>query len=337
MRTIMSVKRLRLATLLAFAAAATSVSAANWTAEQLKGLPPGLRAEALASMKVKPQAQSRVAATPGLMMATAAAPSIDANPPVLTSFDAGRSVNVASSSSQLVVNLSLTDDNSGLRTVWVVVRGPSGRTAWSAGPSDLPGLKSWAGRVGFTFTPWAEAGQWHVESVNGFDKNGNYFAVDQAALSKLGNTVFSVTSEHPDNLPPTLTGVKVLTPTISLSSPAPGTAASPPFVGVELAVTDPGPSDARSGVWVGIAQFCLRDMSGCFYMGGENITAYKVQNGKINLGTTLSSGQAVGEYQLVYAWVQDHAYNTMSYVGTAFGGTTDFNQMFGATSIVLTP
>jgi hypothetical protein len=98
---------------------------------------------------------------------------LDSVNPVLTSFDLSGSVNTAASNQQVLATLNVTDDLSGVSSVWISLTAPSGRNVvqryFEIVPTTATTLKvslgPGSGPSDMGFGPWVEQGTWTVASV----------------------------------------------------------------------------------------------------------------------------------------------------------------------------
>lgn len=269
---------------------------------------------------------------------------LDTTPPTLIAFNASTSVNAARAGTQLLVNLTVSDNLSGIRIINFNVKGPSGQ--WVSGNQYFysPLLKNWKGKIAVTFTPYVEAGVWTVVSMQILDQAGNWEHIDTAQLSALGNNQFSVASNKLDLVLPTLISGQIRTPVISLSSSPKGTDLNYALVGVKLRSSDTG-NTVVAGVKEVWANFCLPDESACFSVYDVNNTqklknySFYAGNSLCEEGNTDCIGQSVpvGEYWLRGVSISDHAGNHTYLESTQFGGATDFSTLFPSTSIDINP
>jgi hypothetical protein len=264
----------------------------------------------------------------------------DVTGPVLTAFNAPTKLNVSNPAAPFKVATKATDNLSGVTSMIFYAVGPSGQTFYAQANANFP-LTAVALSGGVTsLNRMAEPGVWHFNYGYGYDGAGNYAYFSQAALEALGNTSFTVVNNGGyDTVGPALTGGKILTPSVSLSSFLPGTTDKPRSVGVKVTVTDTG-NTALAGPKQVSMYFCkLAQPDVCFYPYGY-FYATGQSTATFNAGTQVSasSGNVTGTYELRTVYVADHAGSYTYLYGTAFGGTTDFSALFpGGTSIKLKP
>lgn len=299
--------------------------------EELMRLPP---AQQKAYVQAQIAKQQQRAAQPGPSLA------LDTTPPVLTAFNAGTLLNLASPQPTFNVAIKGADDLSGIIYAGFQAKSPSGN--YISGSLNL-GYPSRAlnGKAGLRESYFAsrllEPGTWTIDYAYVQDLAGNYSNYDAAQLAALGNTVFTVASKAYDLTPPVLVSGRVLTPSVSLSSFARGTSDVPPFIGVSVKATDEG-NTGRAGVDYAFVEFCLADGSHCIYAYGETEVG-GLAAATLSLGRPVSPAydDVPGDYFIDYAYVVDKAGNYQVLYGPRYGGTTDFSTLFPTTKITLTP
>lgn len=263
----------------------------------------------------------------------------DVTPPVLTLFNASATLNLGKSATPFKVGIKTTDDLSGLQYLSFRATGPSGQTLVGGVDPGYPSL-AFTGNGGFpTAGRFLEPGAWKITLAFGSDWAGNYFEVDEAALALLGNTSFTVVNNGGfDRVKPGLTSGKIQTPSVSLSSVAPGTAGVSPFVGVKLTATDAG-NTALAGVRGATVQACqLADPAKCINLFGQVVaTGLATATFSTKAQVAATQGNPPGDYILKKVVVSDHAGNETELLSTLFGGTTDFGTLFPTTVIKLKP
>jgi hypothetical protein len=259
---------------------------------------------------------------------------VDTLPPRLTairlpvSFDPTRSV------SQLVVDFSLDDDLSGTEWVMIDAYGPTGQSA-SAVVTIPPGPTQYNGKAALDISPFAAAGEWQILGVQGYDRAGNYFYVGQPDLAGLGNTVVNVSNKLVDSEAPRLVSGKIVTPSVSKSTPPAGTTEGTPYAAVVVKTLDNG-TTAISGVFGVGLNFCLADQSACFTVGAVT-DVFRQARWTTSASGSIWSYLPVGDYMLSWVTISDHARNERYYQSIAFGGDTDFSAMFPDLTIHVIP
>lgn len=283
------------------------------------------------------QAKARAAAAQA-----AGAPDITA--PTMSRFSVVGDVNAQAAVPHVNVDVTMTDDLSGLQTYIISLTGPSGQSVQrvetlSTGQLKVDGRLS-VGAPGLdapSFNAYAEPGTWTVNSVFLFDANFNgkgYFTEDLVAMG--GRTSFTVKNgKGHDITPPTLTKGTVETPKLSLSTPPAGTGAgTPPYASVKISTTDAG-NGVISGTHDAIVEFCLADqylncidtieLHGRVGNVGQDTSTFRV-------GGQLRDNQTPGLYQLLNVYVSDMAQNASMVSSNKLGGSTDFSTLFAAGS-----
>jgi hypothetical protein len=179
---------------------------------------------------------------------------------------------------------------------------------------------------------------WTIDEARVEDVVGNPGKYNQAQLAALGNTTFTVVNTGAyDAVAPTLTSGQIMTPTVSLSASAKGTANQAPFIGVKLTAADTG-STALAGMAGAAVALCTAGNNPCLELwatptGGSQAT------GTFFAGAQVSAalGHVPGEYQLYEVVLWDQAGNMRELVSKDYAGTTDFSTLFPTTKITLKP
>lgn len=259
--------------------------------------------------------------------------SIDTTPPVVRAFGAGAAIDLGVPTSQLLVDLSITDDMSGLDYFYVYVLSPSMKSdqlgLFGAGTTNL------RERVALTLPVFAEPGVWEINGIGGYDRAGNHFYVDGQVLATLGNTRFTVTNKATDTKPPKLISGKVLTPVLSRSQTVPGTSLHNE-ARAQVTVSDVG-NRIVSGPNSVTLTYCLTTSGPCLYLMNYARGVYGEGKRTVQASSSVPSNEATGTYRLSSVRVTDNAGNERAYVGTEFGGDTDFSTMFDSVTIEVTP
>lgn len=258
---------------------------------------------------------------------------LDTTPPTVVSLQAATSVNASKNMNQLVVDLQVSDDLSGLLHTFMTARGPGGTQTVATG-QHLGGWPSFKGQMALRFGAFAEPGLWTITEVYGSDIAGNVFSCDSTCLTALGgNRQFTVTGTTADTQAPTMAGGRILTPAVSLSTPVKGTTDHLPFVRMTLNAADQG----GSGTAGAYATFCLPDQSNCFGTWSEN-WVYAQKKSVLNSYAGTWVGMPTGVYLLKDVSLHDHAGGTRLYTSSAFGGSTDFSALMPAgTQVIVNP
>jgi len=195
---------------------------------------------------------------------------IDTTPPELRRFALGGSVDVQQQGAAATVDMSIADDLSGVQTVLLTLRSPSGMLTAIRNDTLSSGATKYAGKFavgaqmmtqgGGYFTRFSEPGVWTADTLFVFDVNGNakaYFAEDLAAFGPVEVTVTNAGGY--DVVPPTVDAGRLATRKVSLSKPPAGTAPGTlPFLRGELDVSDTG-NGALSGAYKASISLCLPD------------------------------------------------------------------------------
>lgn len=308
----------------ATAAPAPAALAPAVAADPVRALAPRQRLAQVRAL-VAQQASGRRSAASGL----------DITPPHLTSFSVAASVDVTVATHQLQVQMTLVDDLSGVDWAQLHATSPTGQEVWAEVP-HVKGTKRHEARTGLHFSPFAEAGIWQVSEVIGRDLAGNFFFYNQGQLAGLGSTSFEVVNAQSDLLAPTLTGGKVLTGSVSLSRPAKGTLAEWPLLRLQLRVADTG-SPSASGASNANVFMCLADGSSCFNLQSDLSTLYSLGQDTLYAHGRLTPDILPGLYLIRAVDLFDHAGNARVYLSTAFGGSTDFDDLLSSSTVEVKP
>lgn len=255
---------------------------------------------------------------------------VDVTPPVITGFNSGTMMNLTKPAAPFKVTIKATDDLSGITFCTFHAWGPHDQRMEISAQTGVPLVNfnivgGHAGYVNRLFEP----GTWKFKFGYCYDAANNYGDIDEAGLDALGNAAFTVISSGYDLQKPALTGGKVLTGAVSLSSFAPGTT-NEPYVGVRLDLADTGET-VIAGASDVYANFCLvGNPYECLYLTGK-MSAPGMSTAGVVAGTPVSAswGNMPGEYALRSIDVYDYAGNYNHYESTLFGGTTDFAPLFG--------
>lgn len=273
---------------------------------------------------------------------------VDSVPPSLNRFTVEGDVDAQGPVPSATVNLSLTDDLSGLQTWIINLVGPSGQMVQrvegiSTGQRRLDGRVS-VGAAPVATVPlsrYSEPGVWTVDSVFVSDAAYNMRIYDHDALAAMGRTSFTVRNEGGyDKLGPRLLAGQIETKRVSLTTPPPGTwEGTLPNLSVGLRVVDDG-NTAVSGPQEAIAAFCLPDRYGnCVdrfeLQGHANEVGRRSAN--LRLGGQPRADQTPGRYILYYVFLADLARNAAVLSTSALGGETDFSALFPTTTITIDP
>jgi len=139
--------------------------------------------------------------------------SIDTDAPQLLGFDiVESSVNVVTGTEIVTFNLTVIDDISGVASVSVYLKGPSGQTVYAnASGASLNGLVHNLSLESSEFGVHAEAALWSIEYISIYDLAGNHSFLNVYDLRNLGrqNTI-NVSNDNGDSTPPQLTAFTVV-------------------------------------------------------------------------------------------------------------------------------
>jgi hypothetical protein len=291
-------------------------------AAQMAQMTPGQRAAFVRSFA---PSRAHVAAAVG-------AGRLDTTPPTLANFNVTPPADAAGPLAQVIVHAKASDDLSGVQTVMFELVGPHGQAVWFDDMLEVP-TKNFSGKIAVDVSAYLEPGTWTVQQAYVIDAAGNYAIYSGPALAALGNSQVTIVSSHgdlADYTPPTLTQGTVSTPTLSVSGLQKGTS-QPPIAAVDFTASDVG-----SGIRHVESMWCLADSSACLFTTlAESVRGR--QKDTLSLGTSIA-GAPPGTYLLEYVGVYDYAGNWTSYMGTDFGGDTDFSTLMPAGhSITVTP
>jgi len=166
---------------------------------------------------------------------------------------------------------------------------------------------------------WAQPGEWQLTSVLIFDTQQNYTQYNQAQLAKLFPKPYItvVNKGAVDITPPVVTAGKILTPTVSLSSPVP-----------VFRATLTG-SDDVSGI--GISFVVIKAPGSQF---GQTILApvqTPIKAGTVDAYAPIASGSPTGKWSITGYGLCDLAGNCFTY-----SSESDIKALFGTTSFTVT-
>lgn len=300
----------------ALALAALTIAGSALAVDVSKSMSPERRAayfRALAAMKAS-----------GPMPAPGGA--IDTTPPQLTSFMLTPPADVAAPFAQIRLDVTATDDLSGVWNYYMTLVGPHGQRLEMYQNYLGLALKNYSGHAAADTNAYMEPGVWHADYMFVYDLAGNYAYYDATALASLGNAEISLAngkSKLVDLTLPTFKSGKVLTPDVSVSGHAKGTT-QPPVAAADIVVADAG-----SGTQVAFATWCLSDQSYCITTQQQE-SARGVSKETLHTVTQIFPQYPPGDYLLEYLAVIDFAGNDLELVGTDFGGSTDFSQYMPA-------
>jgi len=209
--------------------------------------------------------------------AIAQAATIDKTPPRVTAFALGGVVDATAQDAAAIAHMTITDDLSGVESVILTLRSPSGAQAVSRWDELNTGLRTYSGdfavgaqtfsQTGQAFSRFSEAGTWTVDSLFINDLAGNSTSYTASDLAAFGPTTVSVVKDGPwDSIAPILISGEVGPAKVSLSAPPKGTPAAralPPVVAGAVHGFDPG-NGVSSGLYWAQIEMVLFDKDGHF-------------------------------------------------------------------------
>ncbi len=256
--------------------------------------------------------------------AAANAVTADTTGPVLTQFALKAT---AAAGGQVSAKVAATDDLSGVRGLYLYAYGNGNALSlyhyWTLPQGSAQATA--AGDINRFVSPGTYTATWGYL----YDEAGNYTYLNASDFAAAGNAVVQVSNPKAiDTVPPTLGSGKVLTTKVSLSAFHPGTE-HPAFAGAELSVNDSGETGV-SGLREAQMQFCLPDLSQCFWLFG-NTPAVGASKVKLALGgQPVYYASVAGKYYLRSLILTDWGQHSTGYVSTRFGGAADFSTLFPA-------
>ncbi|HSI48816.1 MAG TPA: hypothetical protein VLA61_11130 [Ideonella sp.] len=316
-------------TSLALAAAAALIGG---QAVAARPLPAAMQSPAQRMAAIQQQASQQHAAAQ-------AAGTADNTAPVLTRFSLVGDVNAQSVNPKEDLDVTMSDEMSGLTTYIINLKGPSGQMVQRV--ETMYGQMKVDGRISIgaqllgtpSFSRFSEPGTWQVDSVFLSDGNFNmkmYWPEDIATLG--GRTSFAVkNTKGYDITPPTLTSGSVETPKLSLSTPPAGTPVGTlPYASVKLGTADSG-NGAVAGVLEAIVELCLAnqfadcvdtiELHGHVGQVGQDAATFRAL-------AQLRSDQTPGVYQILNVFVIDSAQNNVLLQSDKLGGGDDLSKYF---------
>ena len=305
------------------AAMTMAAGAAPLRADSVRHLSPSERAAAFKAAMAE-QARARTS------MPTPAAQDVTA--PELKKISVARqATRSANGEQQLLVNLTVTDDWSGLDGGEVAAMRTDGSESQRVTIPGTFGGRSFNGSLALQFPPSLPAGEWKIVNVYGADANGNNYWYDDSMLASFGDLTFKVSSvPSADWAEPELSSGKIQTPVVYLSRPAKGTDQHPAMVRVEVNVVD-GTNHGTSGIsGVRSAEllFCSEANGQCFSLlpSQQDSIPYGMREAAFFVGYVLGDRPIdPGNYELIEATVSDWAGMYRRYDRA----NTDFSQIFG--------
>ncbi|MCA0174933.1 MAG: hypothetical protein LCH73_01390 [Proteobacteria bacterium] len=259
---------------------------------------------------------------------------------------------LASEGNQVLVDLSATDNLTGLRSIYLQFTGPEGPDGYTAiafaSRSLSAPVASWQGRVVWTPNTDTVPGAWRLTEVQLTDLNGNTARYDETALAGLGSSTLTVRNAAKDAAAPKLVSGLLLNETLSQTATLPGGYSwLPVYIQADLVVRDRVQRGyIASGVNSAELTFCEQTAlpSGCNWYNQftlEGSVGWR-RTGQYTLNTSGAPFHdnaylTLGRYELVKVMLVDRAGNQILLTGTSMGGETDFSTMFPSTTITLTP
>lgn len=253
---------------------------------------------------------------------------------------------------QVLVDLSATDGQTGLRNITLEFTGPLGAygypVAAQASRTLSAPMVAWQGRVVWTPSSDTVPGAWLLTQVALTDLNGNTVRYGETALAGLGSTALTVLNASKDAVAPKLVSGRLLNDTLSQAAMLPGaTYWRPAFVQADLVVRDRvQPGYILSGVDTAELIFCEQAALpwGCGWYNQFTLQGSPGwrRTGQYTLNTSGSpfadhNGLPLGVYELVTVRLTDLAGNKTQLTGKPIGGETDFSTLFPSTVMTLTP
>jgi hypothetical protein len=302
------------------AAMTMAAGAAPLRAESVRHLSPNERA---AAFKAAMAEQARTRATREGM---------DSTPPVLKKLSVTRQATATLNGQQVLVDLSIVDDWSGLEWGRVTAVRVDGNDHKEVIVPGTFGGRSFSGKLPIEFPASMPEGEWKIVDVFGADANGNNYWYDETSLAAFGNLTFKIgPMPSQDWVHPDLLSGKILTPVVYVTRPAKGTDGHPAMARIELRVvdgSDQGNSGA-SGIRTAEVSFCSEKPWGqCFMttMSQPDSIPFGTSDATFLVGQMLDPNLEAGDYVLTQATIQDWAGMYMQYEK----GNTDFSQIFGS-------
>jgi hypothetical protein len=306
------------------AAMTMAAGAAPLRADAVRHLSPGQRAAVFKAAMAEQAARSR---------ASMPAPEAqDITPPELKKISVTRQATATANGQQVVLDLTVVDDWSGLEWGEVTARRVDGNDVKRIPIPGTFGGRSFSGKLAMEFPAALPAGEWKIVDLYGADANGNNYWYDETSLAAFGNLTFKVSPmPSADWAQPELRSGKILTPVVYVTRPAKGTDSHPAVARVELKVVD-GTDQGTSGV-SGVRRaelfFCSEAPWGqCFsaMLSQPDSIPYGTREAVFLVGQTLDQNFEAGDYVLSQVMVEDWA-GMSRYYDRA---NTDFSQIFGS-------
>lgn len=291
------------------------------TLAQFRALPPELQRTQVLQLAAR-QRKLRAATT-----------SADTTPPTLVSFIPPPS---ARAGEPLNLQVAFSDELSGVREFTAfAVSGDGGRLTVKEVLTS-PTLQ-YQGKVSTLVGRDLPGGRYFFDFAFAIDEAGNVATFDANALASAGNVEVALeNARRGDAIPPTLIGGRLRTTRLSRSASHPGTTHAA-FAEATLQVSDSG-EVRTSGVHTASMQLCLDDQSACFSLEGKVATMGLSRSVVAMGGQPALDGVPPGEYHVYAVSLTDWAGQIQSYLGTRFGGETDFaNLLSTGDRLILSP
>ena len=260
---------------------------------------------------LSPQQQAHWAKAKANRPAAAPMYNYDITAPTLTAIRVGASVNASLKYAEAPVSLTIRENLSGLKYVYVTLEGPNSQQAYYSWSSPFPEKGRVTLNLAVSMANATQNGTWKVKSVQVSDANNYSNFYDETELAALGSTTFEVVRALGDSQQPSFqTGGTNLTPVVSRSTPPagmlPGTSAR---VGMRVPVLDAG----TAGVQSVSLTFCQSGSYwNCIYLNG-GVSARGQTSTYVTVGTTVSTYTSLGTYTLSSGSVSDFAGNSHYY------------------------
>jgi len=253
---------------------------------------------------------------------------VDANPPQLRAFSSGSFVDATGDIPQLLINVTATDDASGVYYLYLEATGPNGQKKYGQVGPQYP-VATMNSSIGLRFGRNDAPGLWTVTDLEVGDNAGNWHDYSARDLAALGNTRFWVQNSYAkylDNTAPVAVSGRIMTPVVPLTDAGTGISTT---VGVTLTASDAG-NPAATGVHVMELYFCTLAGGNCFQMQQLDSVEGKSST-TLQPATVVANGvYPAGDYYLYYVHLIDWGGNESYAVGTEFGGTADFSRLLPA-------
>ena len=262
---------------------------------------------------------------------------VDANPPQLRAFNSGFFVDATGDIPQLLINLTATDDASGVYYLYLEATGPNGQKKYGQVGPQYP-VATMNASLALRFGRNDAPGLWTITDLEVGDNAGNWHDYAARDIAALGNSRFWVQNSYAkylDNTAPVPVSGRIMTPVVALTDGGGNGISS--TVGITLSASDAG-NPAATGVHVMELYFCTLTGGNCFQMQQLDSVEGKSST-TLQPATVVANGvYPAGDYYLYYVHLIDWGGNESYTVGTEFGGTADFSKLLPTGhKITLTP